>query len=305
MNSPPILVIGALAVTSAIPLFVWAIIGAPRSSRSLVRRNLGATRPRDAREAALELPAMQRAIRPAIKALAARGRRLTPAGWVDSLERKLRLAGEPAAWPLDRVLAAKLVLALTGAILAISVLASGFTVLGVLVAATAVVLGYFAPDAIVWGRAQERQQQIQRLLPDTLDQMTISVEAGLGFNAALKRTADTTEGPLSHELRRTLGELQLGVNRSDAFRHLADRTTVPELRHFVFAVQQAAEYGLPIAQVLRVQSAELRVKRRQRAEAMAMKIPVKLVFPLVFCIFPSLFIVLLVPAVMRITEVLF
>jgi tight adherence protein C len=138
-----------------------------------------------------------------------------------------------------------------------------------------------------------------------MDQLTISVEAGLGFDAALARVSTAGQGPLAEELRRLLGEIKVGVPRREALRHLLDRTEVQELRHFVLALQQAEEYGLPVARVLRVQAAELRIKRRQRAEEQAMKVPVKIVFPLVLCIFPSLFVVLLGPAVIRVMRTLF
>jgi tight adherence protein C len=161
-------------------------------------------------------------------------------------------------------------------------------------------LGYFTPDVLLYGRAAERMDAIRLALPDTLDQLTISVEAGLGFDAALQRVANSGSGPLAEELHRTVNEITVGIPRAQAFRHLLDRTDVPELRAFVVALQQAEQYGLPTARVLRVQSAELRVKRRQRAEERAMKMPVKIVFPLVVCIFPALFIVLLGPALIRI-----
>ncbi len=163
-------------------------------------------------------------------------------------------------------------------------------------------IAYLLPDLVLRLQGRDRQQAIQTALPDVLDQMSISVEAGLGFDAALGRVVESGRGPLVDELQRTLREIAIGVPRKQAFRNLVERTDVPELRHFVFAVNQAEEYGLPIAQVLRVQSKELRVIRRQRAEERAMKLPVKIVFPLVFCIFPALFVVLLVPAAIRIFE---
>jgi len=305
MDVPASVIFGAVAVTASIPLLIWGVSDALGRSSRLVRQNLSSGRTVvDERESLLATSALQRAVIPAIRSLAARGRRLTPAGWVESLEQRLLLAGAPRAWPIERVLAAKLILGLIGAVAAIYLLASGITVINTLVAIVTGLGGYFAPDLILLGRAQERQQAIQLALPDTLDQMTISVEAGLGFDAALKRSADAGDGPLTEELHRTLGELKLGVSRREAFQNLAGRTDVAELRHFIFAVQQADEYGLPIAQVLRTQAAELRVKRRQRAEERALKMPIKIIFPLVTCIFPSLFIVLLGPAIIRISRVL-
>jgi len=165
-------------------------------------------------------------------------------------------------------------------------------------------LGYLAPDVILYGRGADRQQQILRELPDTLDQLTISVEAGLGFDAALQRVAASGTGPLAEELTRVLSEIKVGVPRGESLKKLLTRTSVHELRHFILALQQAEQFGLPVARVLRIQSGELRMKRRQRAEEAAMKIPVKIVFPLVVCIFPSLFVVLLGPAMIRVARVL-
>jgi tight adherence protein C len=166
-------------------------------------------------------------------------------------------------------------------------------------------LGYFAPDVVLIGRAQARQQIIQRELPDVLDQITVSVEAGLGFDAALAQAGRNGKGPLAEELARTMQDVAIGVPRLKALAGLLERTDVPDLRHFVLAVKQAEQYGVPIAQVLRVQSTDLREKRRQRAEEQAMKIPVKIVFPLVFCILPALFVVILGPAGMRVADALF
>lgn len=164
--------------------------------------------------------------------------------------------------------------------------------------------GYLVVDAILYGRGRERQKLILKQLPDSLDQLTISVEAGLGFDAALQRVASTESGPLAEELSRVLGEVKVGVPRSEALKSLIDRTDVYELRHFVLAIRQAEQFGLPIARVLRIQSGELRVKRRMRAEEQAMKVPVKIVFPLVLCIFPALFVVLLGPAMIRVARAL-
>ncbi|NNL26812.1 MAG: type II secretion system F family protein [Acidimicrobiia bacterium] len=137
-------------------------------------------------------------------------------------------------------------------------------------------------------------------MPDTLDQVTMAVEAGMGFEGAVDRVAAAGHGPLSHELLRFLREMQLGVSRTEALRNLGDRTDVDDLRSFVFAIIQSENYGLPIAQVLRVQASDLRDKRRSRAEERALKLPVLLIFPLAFGIFPAIFIVLLGPAAIRI-----
>jgi len=303
MEVPASVIIGAVAVASAIPLLVFGLSG--RSNPDVaIRRNLsGDDVIVDERVRALQRPTLERVIRPAIRSLAERGRRLTPIGWLEGLERRLRLAGSPTAWPLERVLAAKVVAGILGLLIALYYLSGALNVLTVSVAIGFGVGGFFIPDLILLGRAQERQQKIALALPDTLDQMTVSVEAGLGFDAALQRVARNTTGPLAVELNRTLNEVKLGAKRREALENLANRTDVPELRHFVYAIRQAEEFGLPVANVLRIQAGELRVKRRQRAEERALKLPVKMVFPLALCIFPSLFIVLLGPAAIRIADI--
>ena len=163
-----------------------------------------------------------------------------------------------------------------------------------------IVLGFFGPDAWMARKIDDRRKLMQRALPDVLDMMVISVEAGLGFDSALARVVQTVPGPLSEEFFRMLQETRVGVTRREAMRHVADRTDLDELRSFLLSMMQAEAFGVSIARVLRVQADEMRVKRRQRAQEKAFAAPVKIVFPLVFCIFPSLFIVLLGPAAIQI-----
>jgi tight adherence protein C len=157
-------------------------------------------------------------------------------------------------------------------------------------------LGYFVPDITLYQAAYNRNERIRRDLPDSMDLLTISVEAGLPFDSALSQVARNTRGPLAEELFRVLQEMQIGLGRIEALRALAERTNVVELRGFVTAMVQADQFGIPIANVLRVQSRDMRVKRTQRAEEQAQKVPVKILFPLVFCILPALFIVVMGPA---------
>jgi tight adherence protein C len=238
----------------------------------------------------------------AMSALARRGEAWTPKSMAAQLERRIVLAGQPAAWPLERVFAVKVGIALVFLLFGLVRLPSGINGGTVFLLIVLPALGYFVPDLILLGRAQERQQLIARELPDTLDQITICVEAGLGFEAAAARAARQGKGPLAEELARTLQDIQIGVSRTHALRELADRTEVAPLRHFVLAVVQAEAYGIAIAQVLRVQAAEMREIRRQNAEERALKLPVKVVFPLIFCIMPALFIVVLGPAGIRLFQ---
>jgi len=291
---------GAALVICAIPLLAWSF-GGPRR----IRVSADGTVAADSRQTHLKQGPLDRIIVPIAKALGRRVRAITPAGWVSALDRRIKVAGSPKTWPLERTLAFKLFLGVVGALGTVTLKSDSFGVSTIFLTIGATLFGYFLPDLLLYSRGRERQKLILRELPDTLDQLTISVEAGLGFDAALTRVAATGTGPLGEELRRVLAEIKVGVPRTEALRHLLDRTTVFELRHFVLALNQAEQYGLPVARVLRIQSGELRTKRRQRAEEEAMKIPVKIVFPLVFCIFPALFVVLLGPAMIRVARVLF
>ena len=165
-----------------------------------------------------------------------------------------------------------------------------------------IVLGFFGPDAWLSRKIGDRRKSMQKALPDVLDMLVISVEAGLGFDSALARVVQTVPGPLSEEFFRMLQETRVGVARRDAMRHLSERTDLDELRSFLLAMMQAEAFGVSIARVLRVQADEMRVKRRQRAQEKAFAAPVKIVFPLVFCIFPALFVVLLGPAGIQIAS---
>ena len=158
------------------------------------------------------------------------------------------------------------------------------------------------PNLYLYQKSHERAERLQRDLPDAIDLLTISVESGLGFDAAVQQVARNTEGPLAEELSRVMREMQIGQGRADALRAMGERTSVGDLRTFVGAMVQADSFGIPVAQVLRVQSAEMRVKRRQRAEEKAQQVPVKITIPLIFCILPTLFIAVMGPAVLSIMD---
>lgn len=230
--------------------------------------------------------------------------RLSPSGISGSIQRRLDLAGNPSNWTTDQFLAVKglglLVLGGLGALY-------GLHSLGWLVICTGIggVSGFYLPDVLLYNAGLKRQQRIQTALPDTLDMLTVCVEAGLGFDSALVRVARSTTGPLAEEFTRALQEMQIGASRTQALRGMAERSTAPELRTFISAVVQASELGVPTAQVLREQAKEMRVKRRQRAEEKAQKVTVKILFPLISCLFPALFVVILGPGVITIVHVLF
>lgn len=231
------------------------------------------------------------------------GRRLSGGDTAARVRRKLDLAGNPAGWTVDRVLSGKVLGAVLGLLfgMVFSLMLGGTTTKIAIIVGVAVI-GFFAPNLYLYQRAYERTAEVQRSLPDAIDLLTISVESGLGFDAALQQVARNTEGPLAEELSRVLREMQIGQGRGAALRALGDRTDVPELRTFVSAMIQADAFGIPISQVLRVQSGEIRVKRRQRAEEKAQQVPVKITIPLIFCILPTLFIAVMGPAVINIME---
>jgi tight adherence protein C len=254
----------------------------------------------DMRHAVLQHSAADRVVDPLIEKLARIARRLTPAGLLESLERKISVAG--GSWTVDRVLAAKAALALVGALFGVVWLIGHPGPASVLILVAATEAGGFLPDLLLYNQGIKRRAEIELSLPDTLDQITISVEAGLGLEAAMARAGRSGSGPLAEELVRALQDIQAGRSRAEALRALSDRTQVTDLNRVVLAMVQAESYGVPVSRVLHVQAADLRVKRRQRAEEKAMKLPVKVLFPTVLCIFPTLFIVLLGPAAIRIAQ---
>jgi tight adherence protein C len=230
-------------------------------------------------------------------------RRITPIDARDRVAKKLLLAGSPPAWDAERVIAFKVIGAgagfAAGVVVSTAVLhltgVAGLVVIGLLAIA-----GFLLPDSILARKVDERQKEVLGTLSDTLDLLTISVEAGLSLNAAIAQVVQNVPGVLSAEFARMLQEIQLGVPRAEAFRQLAERTDVEELNSFALAMIQADVFGVSIASVLRTQASQLRIKRRQRAEAKAQQTPVKIVFPLILCILPALFVVIVGPGAIRI-----
>lgn len=234
-------------------------------------------------------------------------RRVTPLDTRDRVAKKLLLAGSPAGWDAERVMAFKIIGAVAGAIggLVFGALVKPAPLIGIVATALLVFVGFVLPDSVVNRRVDERQKEILKTLSDTLDLLTISVEAGLSLNASIAQVVQNVPGVLSSEFARMLQEIQLGVPRSEAFRHLADRTDVNELNAFALAMIQADVFGVSIASVLRTQAQQLRIKRRQAAEQKAQQTPVKIVFPLVLCVLPALFVVIVGPGAIRIVTQLF
>ena len=244
----------------------------------------------------------ERVFKPAMEQMARFTGRFTPAGYVAQVRNKLILAGSPAGLDVDRFLALKVFGAVS--VLFWAWFAFGFAALGgfygLIVTGVMWGLSFFGPDVWAQRKIDARQHDIAVKLPDILDLLVISVEAGLGFEQAIDRTVNAVPGPLAEEFTRMLQETRVGATRAEALRAMDERTNVPELRSFILAMLQADTFGVSIGRMLRAQADEMRVRRRQRAQEAAQKAPVKMLFPLIFCIFPSLFTVILGPAAISI-----
>jgi tight adherence protein C len=298
--------LGALGVGAAIALALWTV-GAQADEKATVRdslRHLGGYEVENVRDKELLAPVKVRAVAPVLQTMTDLGRRLTVGGYVDSVRQRFVYAGEISPDAVDRFLAMRFACLVFGVLFATWCFffsgLGGFTRLG----GTALGLagGWVLPDNRLNAKVNARQHAIQIKLPDVMDLLTISVEAGLGFEQAIDRVVAAVPGPLTDEFGRMLGETRAGSSRADAMRALQARCNIPEIRSFVMAMLQADTFGVSIGKVLRAQADEMRIRRRQAAEEKAMKAPVKMLIPMVFCIFPALFMVVLGPAVMNISK---
>jgi len=304
----PILIAGLAAIFLAVVLGFAAsgLLAAPPQgvARSLAAMEAMQTSAVSLRDQELAKPFVERVLEPAVGWCVSLGKRFTPDDRVQRIRRRLDFAGNPAGWDADRVLGVKALAALLGLALGLVLPPIFGAALPITLAAVplACLVGWYAPSLWVYQIAYDRSQSVRRELPDALDLLTISVESGLAFDAALAQVARKTTGPLAAEFFRVLQEMQIGTGRVGAMRGLAERTDVPELKSFIGAMIQADAFGIPVAGVLRVQAKEMRIKRSQRAEETAQKIPVKILFPLIFCILPCLFIIIIGPAVITIVQ---
>ncbi|MBT5140374.1 MAG: type II secretion system F family protein [Acidimicrobiaceae bacterium] len=298
----------AVLFGSGIALIIWTV-GSQVLEKARVRESLRALEEyevENARDRELLSPLTERTLVPVIRALTNIGRRLTPAGYIDGVRQKFVLSGRSSPSAVDRFLAIRVITVglIPGSIWFAYIWnpigLAGKTQLGVtLLLILALVLG---PDAKLNRAVEERQREVLRALPDVLDLLVISVEAGLGFEQALQRVIGAVEGPLSDEFGRMLGEVRAGSSRAEAMRSMDHRIEITEVRSFVLAVLQADTFGVSIGRVLRGQAEEMRIKRRQLAQEKAQKAPVKMLIPMVFCIFPALFCIVLGPAAIRIAN---
>jgi len=284
--------VAVLALTVYVGLGV--VRSGERSSARLVRLQT--------REDMLKQSFAERALAPVASSIGGFFMRFTPQGWGERATTRLTIAGwaprvDANSWAAVRVISI-VVGVIAWFLLQGFVTGNQKVMLGGLVA----LAGAFGPEAILSRRIDERKSTIERNLPDVIDLLVISVEAGLGFEAALGRVVSSVPGELSDEFSRMLQETRVGVSRHDAMKALAQRTDVDDLNSFIFSMNQADQFGVSIGRILRVQADEIRVRRRQRAQERAFAAPVKMVFPLVLFIFPSIFVVLLGPAVIQIID---
>ena len=299
-----ILLLGIIVLFAGLALLVLTLSTA-FMNRQEVNRSLAAIQGMhedDRPPSQLDTPFTDRVVAPAFEKLTSWGRRFTPDDQSARIRRRIDLAGNPENWDVNRIIAFKMLGLIGGSILGLLIgllFQSPFsTILGLIVVSA--LLGYFGPNIALYQVGYNRTQQMARDLPDALDLLTISVESGMAFDSAVSQVARNTTGPLAEEFFRLLQEMQIGLSRSDAIRAMGERSDIPELRNFASSMVQAERLGIPVANVLRIQAGEMRTKRSQRAEEMAQKVPVKILFPLIFCILPVLFIVILGPAMISI-----
>ena len=299
------IVIAAVAAI-AILLIVVALSG-PSAVDPVQARltQLGSMQARNLEELELQQPFIERTLRPLANRLSGGVSRVTSSSFSETTERRLALAGNPGDMRVADWLGIKAIGAIAGGILFFVL----FFVLGLLdfppfidliLVPIGALFGFIVPEFWLGRKVRARQHAILLMIPDALDLLTISVRAGLGFDAALAKVVEKLQGPLTDEFRRALAEVRVGKSRREALRDIVPRTEVVPLTNFIGAIIQAEQLGVSISKVLQVQSEQLRIERRQRAEEMAAKAPIKMLFPLVGCIFPSLFIVILGPAIILI-----
>lgn len=308
MSPTLLLLLGAGLVFAAFTLTL-SLIGVASAERRGVARSIGAIQALDAapaalREAELERPFAERVLGPLGDRFVILGRKMVRADTAKKLQFRLDVAGNPPGWEVSRLIGLKVLgMGVLGTVAFIYLLALGMPFIRVVILTGALAaLGYVLPNILLKNAGEKRSKLMRNALPDAIDLLTVSVEAGLGFDSAVSRVAINTSGPMSQEFSRLLQEMQLGVGRTEAMRAMSERSSIQELKSFCMAMVQADNLGIPISRVLRIQSSEMRVKRRQRAEEKAQQVPVKIMIPLMLFILPCLFIIVMGPAVISMME---
>ena len=263
-----------------------------------------AERPKTLEEIELEQPFNERVIKPIVANLTQLASKLTPSQSMEKQRTQLVLAGNPYNMGVTEFTAMRLVCsAILGAVaLALSFLMQSAPIQFILFSGVGVAIGFLGPVFWIGKKIKARKKAIMKVLPDAIDLMTISVEAGLAFDGAMQRVADKWDNELSNEFKKAISEMRVGKTKRDALREVVARTGVPDLSTFVASVIQADQLGVSIAKVLRIQSEQLRVRRRQRAEEQAHKAPILMMIPMVFLIFPATYIVILGPSVPKMMQ---
>ena len=297
---PPEILVAAIA---AVAVFLITVGLATRPGKDAVQARLEqlVVQPKSLEEYELQQPFFERALRPLVKRLARAGRRGDQGGIIARTDAKLEKAGYPGGLRGADWMGVKLLAAIAFAVLGfvLGLLLGGVTG-GLFFALVGAGVGFMGPEFWLGRAIRSRAMGMVLQLPDALDLLTISVEAGLGFDAALAKVVEKMEGPLVQEFRQALAEIRMGRSRRDALRDVAKRADSQPINNFIGAIVQAEQLGVPIAKVLQIQSNQLRIERRQRAEEAAAKAPVKMLFPMVGCIFPTIFIVILGPAIVTV-----
>lgn len=254
-------------------------------------------------EIELSQPFQERVIVPILLRVGEISTRFTPQHLIEDTELKIELAGNPISMAASTFLASRFVIAsvLGGFLFIIFLFApkSAININPYLIVPLFSIIGFFFPQLWLQGKISARQKEIRKAMPDALDLLTICVEAGLGFDAAMSKVSDKWENELALSFSRAIREVQLGKLRRDALKDMAERIGISEMTSFIAAVIQSEQLGVSMAKVLRIQSEQMRVRRRQMAEEEAHKAPVKMIIPMAFLTFPSIFIVLLAPAAFR------
>ena len=299
------IVIAALAAGGILLIVIGLAGSSPVDPVQARLTQLGSMQAKNLEELELQQPFVERTLRPLANRISGRISGMASSSFSEKTEKRLALAGNPGDMRTGDWLAIKVIGAIVGGILffflfaIVGVLGFPFYI-GAVMGVVGAVFGYIVPEFWLGRRVKKRQKAILLMIPDALDLLTISVRAGLGFDAALGKVVEKLQGPLSDEFRRALAEVRVGKARREALRDIVPRTEVVPLTNFIGAIIQAEQLGVSISKVLQVQSEQLRIERRQRAEEQAAKAPIKMLFPLVGCIFPSLFIVILGPAIILI-----
>lgn len=299
MDSTQLLI--AVAAGLAVLLIVIGLAMPPSKDAVQARLEQLVIQPKTLEEFELQQPFFERVMRPLIKRLSRLGRQGDSGGIIARTDAKLEKAGYPGGLRGPDWMGVKLLSTIVLAIVLFFLgLAMGGPTLGFLFAVVGAAFGFILPEFWLGRRIQARSMAMILQLPDALDLLTISVEAGLGFDAALAKVVEKMEGPLVNEFRQALAEIRMGRTRRDALRDVVARADAQPVSNFIGAIVQAEQLGVPIAKVLQIQSQQLRIERRQRAEEAAAKAPVKMLFPMVGCIFPTIFIVILGPAIVTV-----